>query len=290
MAGKQRAVLVSLNISVWDAHSKDRELGHELAQSKNTSEKYVRVWKDLLPGCKSLGRLVSLRTQARRFHYSNTFPWQHRGVGMLPVKNFDSYTTKMQEYEQRFMEEVPSLTEEYESMQEELRAKLGLAYKETDYPPADSIKSRCRFEVVISPLPDGEIVLPEEIAEEERRRIERSARAGIEEAYREARKDLWERLHQVILDMEEKLSDPKGLRAASVKSMESMLGLLGRLNMDEDERFEQMRKDAESRLAAATGGAIKEAATIAVPTEIPTTPVITDGEPTLSRDWPGHAA
>ncbi len=253
MAGKQRAVLVSLNISIWDARTKDVALGHELAQAKNADDACVRVWKSLLPGCKTLGKLVSLRTQARRFHYENTFAWQHRGVGMLPVKNITPYTTREQELREKFYGMLPTFKEECESIQDAVRVKLGDAYKATDYPPPASIIERCHFDIVISPMPAGGIALPEELSDEERRRIERSARESLEAAQLEARKDLRKRLYDVVADMEDKLSKPKDLRLASIKHLESMLALLGRLNMDEDEEFEKLRKDAENRLAAVVG-------------------------------------
>ncbi len=253
MAGKQRAVLVSLNISIWDARTKDTALGHELAQAKNADDTCVRVWKSLLPGCETLGKLVSLRTQARRFHYENTFAWQHRGVGMLPVKNITPYTTREQELRERFYGLRPTLKEEYESIQDKVRAKLGDAYKATDYPPSNTVIERCTFDIVISPMPEGGVALPEELSDEERRRIERSARESLEAAHLDARKDLRKRLYDVVADMEDKLGKPKDLRLASIKHMESMLALLGRRNVDEDEEFEKLRKDAEDRLAAVVG-------------------------------------
>ncbi len=258
MAGKQRAVLVSLNISIWDARTKDAALGHELARAKNADDACVRVWKSLLPGCETLGKLGSLRSQARRFHYENTFPWQHRGVGLLPVKNISPYTAREQELQERFNGVLPALKEEYESLQDRVCAKLGDAYKATDYPPSGSIIERCRFEIIVSPMPEGGIALPEELGEEERRAIERSARESLESAHLEARKDLRKRLYDVVSDMEEKLGKPKDLRLASIKHLESMLALLGRLNMDEDEEFEKLRKDAEARLAAAVGASSGE--------------------------------
>jgi hypothetical protein len=299
MAGKQRAVLVSLNISIWDARTKDAALGHELAQAKNADDACVRVWKSLLPGCETLGKLGSLRTKARRFHYENTFAWQHRGVGMLPVKNITPYTTREQEFRERFYALLPTLKEEYESIQDMVRTKLGGAYKATDYPPSSSVIERCRFEIIVSPMPEEGISLPEELGEEERRRIERAARESLETAHLEARKDLRKRLYDVIVDMEEKLSKPKDLRLASIKHMESMLALLGRLNMDEDEGFEKLRKDAETRLATVVGassgksksGRTKRAGSSAPPAGTATSSVTSDGgEPDRSCDRISTAA
>ncbi len=292
MAGKQRAVLVSLNISVWDARTKDVALGHELARQKNAEDACVRVWKSLLPGCETLGKLASLRSKARRFHYDNTFPWQHRGVGILPVKNFSPYTTQMQQFKERFSEMLPALKGEYESLQDGARLKLGDAFKETDYPPVQSIVERCRFDIILSPMPEGGVNLPEEIGEEERRRIERSARESLESVHQEARKDLRKRLYDVVVDMEEKLSKPRDLRLASIKHLESMLALLGRMNMDEDEEFEKLRKDAEARLAAAVGssrdhksGRIAHAGRTATPADtVKSSSISEGGEPDRACD------
>jgi len=286
MAGKQRAVLVSLNISIWGARTRDVALGQELALAKNADNACVRVWKSLLPGCETLGKLVSLRTQARRFHYENTFPWQHRGAGMLPVKNIPPYTTQEEAYRERFYGLLPTFREECESIQDKVRAKLGDAYKASDYPPPDTIIDCCRFDVVFSAMPDSGLVLPEELSDEERRRIERSARESLEGAHLEARKDLRKRLYDVVTDMEDKLGKPKELRMASIKHLESMLALLGRLNMDEDEEFEKLRKDAENRLAAVVGsssgkpktGRTKRAGRSATPAGTPKSSAKSEGE------------
>jgi len=176
MSNGQRAVLVTPNIRVWDARTRDAQLSKEVADSKNTSDRWVRVWKDLLPDCDALGKLQSIRTKARRFHYDNTFAYHYRGTGILPIKNFEFYTDKMKVFEDEYMGYVPVLVSEYEMMQDELHNKLGGAYKETDYPSSEIVQSRFGFQIIVTAIPEGGLNLPEELSDEIRADIEFKAR------------------------------------------------------------------------------------------------------------------
>jgi len=248
MTNSSKAVLVSLNVGIWTANKMDREVSDEIAENKKLKDKKMaRVWKSLLPSSESFSRIRGVAAQARKFHYKNTFGWIQEGARILPTDNYLEYMDFMRATKVQFSRAVEAFLQEYGQLQLIAKDALNSIYKESDYPSAEKLRSKFSLETFVAPIPAGSMFTAE-IDSEESERIREDIEKSVQEAFRAANRDLWERLYATISTVQQRLADPKGVREASLASLREMLALLRRLNISGDERLEQLRKQAEDRL------------------------------------------
>lgn len=247
---RNKAVLVSLNVSIWTANKHDREASKEVVDQKNLKDNQMaRVWKSLLPRNEFLSAIHGVAAKARKFHYHNTFGWVQEGTRLLPTKNYLAYMEFMRQAKADFQKAVDAFLQEYGQLQIAAREALNSLYKDSDYPSVASLKSKFAFETVVMPLPAGEYFTAE-VDDAEAERVREEIEKSVQEAFRAANRDLWQRLYTTINKVQERLADPKGARESSLSSLREMLALLDRLNVSGDERLERLRKQAEDRLNA----------------------------------------
>ena len=246
---RNRAVLVSLNVSIWTANKLDREDSKEVVdQKKLKNDQMARVWKSLLPKNTFFSSIHGLAAKARKFHYANTFAWVQEGARMLPTTNYMEYMEFMRQMKTEFNRAVETFLQEYGQLQLVAKDALNSIYKESDYPSAESLRSKFSFDTVVMPVPAGEMFTAD-VDDEESARVREDIEKSVQEAFRAANRDLWERLYSTIAKVQERLADPKGARESSLASLRDMLSLLDRLNVSGDDRLEKLRKQAEERIS-----------------------------------------
>lgn len=247
-----KAVLVSLNVSIWTANKLDREVSREVASQKRLkNDQMARVWKSLLPKNNFFSAITGIAAKARKFHYANTFSWAQEGIRLLPTKNYLAYMEFMRKAKADYEKAVDAFLKEYDQLRQDAKEALNSIYKDSDYPPASVLRSKFAFSTVVTPVPSGES-FQADVPEEEAEKVRKDIEASVQEAFRAANRDLWERLYATIAKVQERLADPKGARESSLASLRDMLSLLDRLNISGDERLERLRKQAEDRLNSMT--------------------------------------
>jgi hypothetical protein len=123
------------------------------------------------------------------------------------------------------------------------------------FPSAGKVASLFYFETNFFPLPaasDFRVQIGDEAANEIRGEIERNTKDLMDNAMG----NLWERLHECVSAMAERLSDPKKIfRDSLVKNVIDLCDLLPGLNVTGDAKLEQARADVVARL---TGNGAQE--------------------------------
>lgn len=243
-----QAVLVSLNVSIWTANKLDREVSKEVADQKHLkNDQMARVWKSLLPKNEFFSAIHGLAAKARKFHYANTFSWKQEGCRLLPTKNYIPYMDFMRQTKKEYLKAVETFLVEYDQLRESAKDALNSIYKDSDYPLASTLAAKFSFDTVVMPVPSGKMFTAE-VDAEETERVRRDIENSVQEAFRAANRDLWDRLFATVSKVQEQLASPKGARESSLTSLRDMLSLLDRLNVSGDERLERLRKQAEDRL------------------------------------------
>jgi hypothetical protein len=141
---------------------------------------------------------------------------------------------------------------------------LGTLFKAEDYPNAQEVQRKFGFKLTVSPIAstsDFRLQLAEQEVEEVRKQYEESFNERLAEAAREP----WERLHKLLSGMSEKLTEPEGeeenkrrWHATFVSNAQQMVGMLTHLNLANDPKLEQARRDLELTMLGADIEDIKE--------------------------------
>lgn len=245
------AMLVDLNISVWTARKLDKKVSAEVDQSKSTRARAGNYHKNLLAGTSSLEAIQTIAGEARTLHYAFTLPWTDSGTRLLPAAGFIDYKRRLAEIERRFNDAVGQFLQDYGAMVSAAAFTLGDLFDRSEYPLALEVADKFRFKYTFYPVPEsGDFRVD----------IEAEAKAELEEQYKgyyetkmeEAMAEAWQRLHDTLTHMSDKLNDSgkkkKRLHASLVSNATDLCSMLTILNVANDPALERARNKLEEAL------------------------------------------
>jgi hypothetical protein len=253
----ERAMLVSLSVSIWSARKHDVRISEKVAAEHGADRSMGRYAKHLIP--RDLLTTVNAANTALRDHHNlNTLAWGDDGTRILPAANYLGYQAQQQTLEDAFGRAVRDFVVSYPAYVETARTALNGLFDPRDYPaPArigEKFAVRRHFMPVAQPddfrvrLGDADVV---------RIRAEIEARnAGLVAT---ANRDLWLRVQAVTSRLVERLSafevDPVAgtrvhpFRDSLIENVRALLEIMPRLNITGDARIEQVRQDLAAKVA-----------------------------------------
>jgi|TARA_R100000482_G_scaffold124788_1_gene79040 hypothetical protein len=242
-----KALLVQLSISQWTARKYDKKATEQVASANNAAVQSGRYNKSLLPMNDFLTNVHQKSTLIRKKYYANTLPWGIDGTQILPSANYLSFMTDFRKEKYEWQMVVNSFLSEYMRLKTHARVSLNTLYNEADYPPQDEVASKFNMDMSIMPVPDGDFRV--DVAEEELARITADVERRVVDASQNAMKEAWNRLHDRVKHMAEKLDDPKAVfRDTLVENTREICSVLTRLNFTDDPNLEAMRQEVEQSL------------------------------------------
>jgi hypothetical protein len=232
------AVLIDLNISVWTARKLDKRVSKEIDINKGTTTNAGNYNKHLLAGSDQLEKIQKLATEIRDWHGRYTLPWSDGGTRLLPMTTFFDYKQRLGEV---------------------MAYKLGQLFDRTEYPEAEDIRNKFRLRYTIMPVPEANDFRVD-IAEDIRSEMEREYKQAYTSRVETAMNDAWSRLHTTLEHMVERLSgnDKKIFRDSLVDNAMELTSLLTKLNVTNDPKLEDARKELEKSLVGVTPEDLRE--------------------------------
>lgn len=244
----EKAMIAKLHINQWTARKYDRKVSEKVDRDygSHNSGRFNKI----LIAEEAINKITRIVGEARRWHYENTLPWGESWEQLLPVANFQNHRDKMREFEGKFNEAANEFTDAYPDLIEEARSRLNGMFDEKDYPPAHLIREKFGFQISYYPVPSAGDLRVEGISEGEAHSIRQSITAEMEKLQNEASRNLWERIHENVAHMAERLSMKDALfRDSLVGNLRELCELLKVLNVQNDTELEEMRIRIEQRLA-----------------------------------------
>lgn len=247
-----RALLVQLNISQWTARKYDKKATKEVAATNNASMEAGRYNKSLLPMNSALDNVHRKSTFIRTKYYENTTSSGLDGMQILSNGNYLSFMTEFRKEKAEWTTLVSEFVSNYEYLVTQdkyrLQRTLGSLYDPNDYPTVDQVRDKFRMDVSVFPIPSSaNLRIP--VSSDELDKIKREIENRVETAAKTAMTELWQRLHDRVRHMAEKLADPKAIfRDSMVENARELCALLPRLNFTDDPHLEEMRQQVEQSL------------------------------------------
>lgn len=259
------AVLVELNVSVWPAKKLDREMTETVNANASAVRDASQTRKNLFAGTSLRKDIENYAARIRLYHNQHTLPWADKGQRLLPTKLFLDYKTTMNVYEATFNQMCNNFFIEYPRLVAEAQQHLGKLYKAEDYPPLDEVKLKFGFRKAVDPIPEsGDFRL--DVSAEDLEEVRQQYEAKFDERLAEAMRAPWERLHDVLTAMSKKLTDEDGVETKKryhdslVTNAQELCELLTKMNVTNDPKLEEARKQLELTMLGADIETIKESA------------------------------
>jgi len=257
------AVLVELNISVWPASKIDREITDKVNSDAGAVRGASQTKKNLFAGTSLRKDISDFAARVRLYHNKHTLPWADKGERMLPTALFMDYKQTMNGFEQTFNMMCNNFYIEYPRLVAEAPTALQGLYKAEDYPELTDVRLKFGFRRTVKPVPeagDFRLDIPAYDLEEMRAEFMSQQDRKLAEAMREP----WERLHKVLVGVSEKLTDVEGddgkkrYHDTLLTNPLELCALLTKLNITNDPKLEEARRQVEVAMLNADMESIKE--------------------------------
>jgi hypothetical protein len=262
MSISSSALLVELNISVWPASKLDREVTDKVNSDAGAVRGASQTKKNLFAGTSLRKDISDFAARVRLYHNKHTLPWADKGERMLPTALFMDYKQTMNGFEQTFNMMCQNFFIEYPRLVAEAPQALKGLYKAEDYPDITDVKLKFGFKRTVKPVPeagDFRLDIPAYDLEEMRSEFMSQQDRKLAEAMREP----WERLHKMLVGISEKLTDvdedgKKRYHDTLITNPIELCGLLTKLNVTNDPKLEEARRQLELAMVTADIEDIKE--------------------------------
>jgi len=256
------ALIVNLSLSVWTGRKLDKRVSEEVDQAKSTKTRAGNYHKNLLAGSGKLEEITKVANAVRTWHYTVTQPWGDNGDRVLNMASFMDYKSRLAEYETQFATAVNMFLNEYDTLVAAAAFQLGDLFNREDYPLREQIVDKFGFRYAFTPLPmAGDFRI--DIGEEGLREMQDHYEGVLTTRLNDAMRDAWDRLHDVLSRMSERLADDDGgkrkiFRDSLVENAIEVCGLLRHFNITGDTRLEALRMQLEDTMRGIDAASLRE--------------------------------
>jgi hypothetical protein len=244
---------------MWTGRKMDKKVSEEIDASKGTQARAGNYHKKLLAGTQKLEEIQKIVSKIRTWHYEQTLPWSDGGSRLLPMANFFDYKATLGDYETQFNQAVAEFLEDYPTLVSAAAFQLGDLFSSDDYPDAHRLVDKFKFKYVFLPVPNaGDFRV--EVGDAYRTELEEQYQNFYTQKLNDAMKDAWDRLHDCLGKMSEKLAgeEKQVFRDSLVGNAVDLCELLTKLNVTGDMRLENCRKKLESALLHVDAKSLRE--------------------------------
>lgn len=266
-----RAVIVSLTVRRWEAKKTDNSVNHEVAV-RHGSDAEMGEFKKLLIARRHMEKGRKLADAIGAEHRRRTAPWRDGGTRVLASGGILDYSTAMSklidEYHAWASDE---LVPNYEAFKREAKVALGGdvaqggLYAESEYPHVSRLKGLFTARYLFEPFAT-EDDFRVQLSAGEIRRLRAEYAAEVASTQQAAMKDTFQRLHEVVSHMAERLNsyDPSGkkvvgvFRDTLVDNVRDVVEVLPSLNITGDPDLDRLYKTAKDKLLAHDAQTLRE--------------------------------
>jgi hypothetical protein len=258
------SMLVELGISCWTARKLDKKVSEEVDQAKNTKVNAGNYHKHLLAGNPHLEAVNRYAAKVRLWNTQQTIPWSDNGGRIVTMENLfnGGYKQQLDAHQKEFEQLAESFVQVYPTLISAAAFQLGDLFDRDEYPEAEVIAKKFRFNYTLMPLPTaGDFRI--DIAEQAKAELVSHYEAQFNDRINAAMRDVWGRLHECLTHMSERLTvgeegKRKVFHGTMITNARELVGLLRRLNVTNDPKLEEARRDLEHALTNTDTETIKE--------------------------------
>lgn len=252
---QSRAVLVSINIRRWTAKKVDSKVTAEMCKLYGADSEAGQFILELIPK-RTLAKYISIEAETRQIHNKLTSPWVD-GYRIITIAGLPKWQAEMKNCLWNLDYEADQIIKELPMVIQLCKIKHAGLFDESNYPTMEQIRSKFGMHYRISPVPnmkDWRL----DVSEEEMKHLRENLKSDMDSAIGDTVKDVADRITTILGHMTEKLRNyqpankkagqkaESTFRNSTILAVKELAELIPSLNVTEDQRLEELRKDIES--------------------------------------------
>ena len=256
------AVLVELSISTWTGRKLDKRASEEVTTSKHAQKGTANVNKKILGDCAELDAVQKFAANVRNAHYAMTLPWSDTGLRLLTTKNYFGYQQQLTALQAEFNNLVEKFLAAYGWEVGQAQVRLGALFNANDYPSADSIRDKFKFNINYMPVPEaGDFRL--DVSNEANKQLAEHYNNYYQTQLKTAMQDVWTRAHSALSKMSERLDyadhqTKKIFRDSLVDNVLEVVELMDTCNITGDTHMSAIKTKLRDALSGVTPDALRQ--------------------------------
>lgn len=245
------AVLVNLSISTWSARLLDRDVTEEVNISKHASQNASRVNKNLFPDVQALTNIARHAAASRNWldKAENTLPWSDYGPRLLPMTRYFDLKPELDKRQREFYQLVDIFINEYPLLISAQAFKLGEMFNRDEYPTAEDVRAKFRFNAVYTPLPeagDFRVDIEQEALADLQQEYQREYEARLEAMVKTVQEEVFEHIRHLMGRLEStEEGKPVRIRGPIVEKFVDTMTRIRAFNLTKDETLDKLTVAAE---------------------------------------------
>lgn len=258
---RDKAITVKLVRRMWNPYKFDAG-ATDAAELAAGTHKAGRFNKRLLRNCKELRAATGAYQAVYEYVVDNTLPWMDDGLRVLPNANYFDFVAGLNRLKAEADARVRKLAEVWPVATAEDRKVLLGMWDPNDYPTVGDMESRWSITVRFAPIA---------VSDDFRIDMDDTARQALDDAVNQVEEDaaayLLRRLMEPVAAMVTKLSVPIGdegsvFRDTLVSNVRDVCKRARGLNINDDERVNEVIDDIEHVLAHVDAQSLRESSTV----------------------------
>ena len=256
------AVLVELSISTWTGRKLDKRASEEVTTSKHAQKGTANVNKKILGDCAELDAVQKFAANVRNAHYAMTLPWSDTGLRLLTTKNYFGYQQQLTALQAEFNNLVEKFLAAYGWEVGQAQVRLGALFNANDYPSADSIRDKFKFNINYMPVPEaGDFRL--DVSNEANKQLAEHYNNYYQTQLKTAMQDVWTRAHNALSKMSERLDyadhqTKKIFRDSLVDNVLEVVDIMDTCNITGDTHMSAIKTRLKEALSGVTPDALRQ--------------------------------
>ncbi len=188
---QDKAVLVDLKISVWNAQATDHKISEEINITKTGTINSGKYIKKLLPVNDQLKRLQHVANKLRKEFQESSLEWEGTSR-LIPIENLEAWMKIYNHYLNMWNTAMDQFIAAYPESVNKAELALGELFNRDDYPSEQSVHEYFGITQKIKPIPTGDFRT--EIDNDIIRQLKEEAKQAVEEQSNKAAKMFLEKL------------------------------------------------------------------------------------------------
>jgi hypothetical protein len=252
MSITKNAMVLNLQIGIWQGHRLDKEAGRKVTEEANANADAARVNKHLVPK-DALKAITAASTAVRAHFYSKTLPWKDNGDRLLTRLLFCDFIEEHERLTGEFKDTVEEfITEGYPQARARAEFRMGDMFDPNDYPSPDSLRRKFYINMDIDAVTEtGDFRV--EMDEAHMDTVKASMESAMSSRLNRAMGDVWARVSDVVTSFAERMGTEDAVfRDATVTKIGELIDILPGLNVVEDPDLIRIAADIKAKLTGHT--------------------------------------
>jgi hypothetical protein len=257
---RNNSMLVTISISQHGKSKKDKTATINTEDTFQVESGMTSATKQLFKS----GDLQEIEAQIgiiRKFHMTNTLPWTEASNSrLLPSAKYHDYSIKLRELIEELDKIVYKKSQELTTLIDNAKHSLGQLFDPTNYSTPEKFRDSFKVKFSPTPLPSADdFRVTDNISADDIAQIKADIEQEVEDRYKAALKDPWERIYNRLNGLLDSLKskDKGGFQDVSIEHILDLCDTLPALNIGNDENLNKMAKVIAARIGALDTKAVR---------------------------------